>query len=413
VVIGLVSNWNYAQRTPGVDYYVAWAAAHATRTGGNYQIYEREDQLRLGEDYRENALVEGSKSRRAAFARVPMFWPTGTPFLYAAVNALSASSYQTSLTIWNALSLIGFSMAILLFCKLLGVSKTATLVIFLACLTWMNAFHSDIRVANVNCIQLGLLAAVYYLLTRDAITICLAAAGFLVAMLAFLKPNLAPVSLLLLGAWLIRGQQRKFLVGFSGMVLGALFSVGTASLFFGGVDIWFEWLDELRELTRYTLPADSGNFDVLQILHLPMEARGQTAAALAACALTLGFLWWGRRSNQPGPEREHIEYAQMIGMGCLVHMLTSSLVWLHYFLLALPMIIVAFRPWTGAPQRAGLEVVLFRLIPTLILLAFLDGPHWTLFYDDAYAIHAIPSIVSIAVLFLLGLWQLRFRGGPA
>jgi hypothetical protein len=239
------------------------------------------------------------------------------------------------------------------------------------------------------------------------------------AMIAFLKPNLAPVSLLLLGAWLIQGQRRKFLLGLAGMAAGAFLAVLASSLFFGDVGIWFEWLEKLFILAEADVPATEGNYNLPRFLGLIAGAQGQIALGLLVCALPLGFLWWGRKANElfgeqgvaAGRERALIEYAQLIGMGCLVHLMGSSLAWLHYYVLAIPMLIVAFRPWSRASAYGALGIVLFRLFPALILVAFLSGPHWGLIHGDFYAARAIANITSILVLFVLGLWQLKHQDG--
>lgn len=419
VAVGLLANWTYAQRTPGADYYVAWTVADATRNDRGFHIYDKEDRRRMGQQYRDSAMVEGPLSRRSAFAKIPLFIATGTPFLYSTVNMVSTGNYQLSLKIWNALSLIGFSAAILLTSNLLGLSKTVGLTIFLSCLFWMNAFHADLRMGNTNGIQLGLLALAYYLLSRGAKTVYLISAGALIAMIGFFKPNLAPLALLMLGAWLIRGQKREFLIGMLGMAAGALVAIVTSSLFFGDAGIWLQWLEKLFRLTNAQMPPSEGNYNLPRSFGLKLGAPGQIAVAMVGCALTLVFLWWGRKADrrqyEPAPEatreRELIENAQLIGMACLVHMIASPLVWLHYYELAIPMIIVAFRPWSRAPAHGVLAVIFHRLLPALILLAFLDGPHWTLIYDDGRAVHEIPYVTSVIVLFLLGLWQLRFQDG--
>jgi len=415
-VLALFSNWTFMQRQPGIDYYAAWATVDAKRNNENYRIYDHLEQDRLKDQYRSKALSEGKTSRRAAFRKVPFLWATGSPFLYATVSALSTSNYEQSLTLWNALSLLGFSTGILLMCNVLGFSKTASLAIFVSCLLWMEAFHSDIRVGNVNSIQLGLLALAYYLLSRDSKTLNVLLASAIIAMLAFLKPNLAPVSLLLLGAWLIQGQQRKFFLGMTGMAAGAMFAVGVSSLLYGGLGIWYEWLAQLFELAKVDMPATHGNYDLLKSLGLATGATDRVVAAIVICAILLAFIWWGRRlptkAADSGPlagrERALIQYAQLIGMGCLVYMLVAPLVWLHYFVLAIPMLIVAFRPWSRAPAHGALGIILLRLMPALVFLSYLEGPHWRLIHSDFYTAHAITNIASVLILFAVGLWQLRF-----
>lgn len=416
-VIGLYGSWMYTQSMPGADYYVAWTVADATRNDRGYSIYDEQDQDRMQEQYRSMAFSEGTKSRRVAFAKIPLFSPTASPFLYTTVNFLSTRNYETSLKVWNALSLAGFCAAILVFCHLLGYSRSASLVILVPCIFWMDAFQSDIRMANTNSFQLGLLALVYYLLSRDDKTLSLILAAAITAMLAFFKLNLAPIALLLLGAWLIRGQPRKFVLGLAGMSAGTIFAVVSSSLFFGGIDIWYEWLGQAFNLTEHDVSTDVGNLNAMGFLGLDLGVQGKIFLAAILCALTLFVLWWGRKSRgsairqSPGAlhERDLIEYAQLIGMGCLVFMIVSPLVWLHYFVLAVPMLIVSLRPWSRTPAHKTPAIIFFRLIPILILLASLEGPHWMLMKDDYVAGRTAANVISIFVFFVLGLWQLRFQ----
>jgi hypothetical protein len=43
------------------------------------------------------------------------------------------------------------------------------------------------------------------------------------------------------------------------------------------------------------------------------------------------------------------------------------------------------------------------------LLALLEGPQWIFIRDDYIAGRAIANVIAILVLFVLGLWQLRFQ----
>jgi hypothetical protein len=425
-ILGLYGGWIYTQKSVGVDYYVAWTVADTLRSDEEYRVYDRRDKRRLVQDYRKKARTGDKTSRHAAVARLSFPEVTASPFLYTVVYALSTRNYETSLTIWGSLSLVGFTAAILLFCRLLGFSAAATLVLYVPLIFWGIALQSDLRVGNINSIQLGLVALAFFLLSRDTKTPYLFSAGALIAMIVVMKPNLAPVSLLVLSAWLIRGQGRKFLIGLLGMTAGALFALGTSSLVFGDVGIWLEWLDRLFRLTRIDMPAAAGNYDMLRSLDrttgssgLRLGARGQVVLAMAICAITLGFLWWGRKNDksrleqesEAGRKRELIEYAQLIAMGCVVQMLISPLVWVHYYVLAIPMLIVAFQPWSRAPTYSISAITLQRLVPALIFVASLYGPHWKLPVDDVNEVHAAVMLVSVAILYVIGLWQLRFQPG--
>lgn len=416
-IIGLYGSWIYTQNMPGADYYVAWVVADATRSDRDYNVYDVSDHGRMQADYRELAFSEDSKSRRAAFSDIPLFTPTASPFLYTTVNALSSHRYETSLKIWSALSLAGFAIAIGVFCHLLGYAKSVSLVIFVACVFWMDAYQSDIRVANTNSFQLGVLALLYFLLSRDDRKLYLLLASALAAMLALYKLNLAPVGLLLLGAWLIRGQYSRLFVGLAGMAIGTLFAVVSSSLFFGGPEIWLEWLQKAFLLSEGVVSAEVGNINLLGLLGLEVAVKGKIALALALCAVTLAFLWWGRKASsvtgresaEARRESDRIEYALLIGMGSMIFLMVSPLVWLHYYVLAMPMLLVSLRPWSRVPAQRRLYVLLFRLVPILVLLASLQGAHWYFMRDDYVTARSLANAISSLVLFGLGLWQLRFR----
>ena len=99
----------------------------------------------------------------------------------------------------------------------------------------------------------------------------------------------------------------------------------------------------------------------------------------------------------------------MIGMGCVIYLLVSPQAWVHYYVLTLPMLIAAFRPWTQEPAHAGLTVILFRFMPLVVLLAFLNGPHWYLFSGEYHLVRGGGNVVALLILYVLGLWQLWFR----
>jgi hypothetical protein len=166
-------------------------------------------------------------------------------------------------------------------------------------------------------------------------------------------------------------------------------------------------------------PAGMGNFNVRQPGRPAAWRRGQLALALGLCALTLLSLWWGRRrdGNRPGGAgtldegRELIEYGQLLALACLIQMLTSRLVWLHYFVLAVPMLIVALRPWSGKLPRGFGSVLLHRVLPVLALLLLLQGPLAESLAADPVLAANRACVVAALILFGLGLWQLCFQDG--
>lgn len=416
-LVALLGAWNYARSLPGIDYYVAWVAVDAIRKDSEHDIYTREGRFRLGREYRRKALADDPQSRRAEAAGFVVYVNTSaTPFLYSVIGLFSSGDYDRDLAVWHGVSLAAFTLSLLVIARLLGWSAAASLALLLPCLVWLIAMHSELRVGNVNSFQLGLVGLAYWLQSRDANAGFGFLAGMLVAMLVLFKPNLAPIPLLLLGAWLIRGQFRKLVVGLAGMAVGALAAFAWSTLFFRDPGVWLDWLHGLRALMSTDHLAGLGDFNAGNVIGLQLGGAGQLALALILCALALVFLWWGRRpaapaTAAPDSDRERVEYGQLLGLACLVQMLASPLVWLHYFVLAIPMLIVALRPWGEGLRRGGGSVLLHRLGPLLAMLLLLQGPlsEW-LAADPVLAVNR-AGVVAVLILFALGLWQLRFQDG--
>lgn len=419
-LVAVLGAWNYARSVPGIDYYVAWVAVDATRKDTEHDIYTREGRFRLGREYRREALAEDPASRKAAAAQFVSYLHTSaTPFLYTVIGLFSGDDYDRDLGIWQGISLLAFTLGLLLISRMLGLSAATSLALLLPCLVWLSALHSDLRVANVNSFQFGLLAILFWLQSRDADARFGLLAGALAAAMVLFKPNLAPIALVLVGAWLVRGQFRRLLIGITGMAAGALAAFAWSSLFFGEAGVWLDWFRSLQALVEMDAPAGMGNFNVANLVGLRLGGGGQLALALTLSALTLLSLWWGRRRNggRPGAAgtldegRELIEYGQLLALACLIQLLTSQLVWLHYFVLAVPMLIVALRPWAGKLPRGFGSVLLHRVLPLLALLLLLQGPLAESLADDPVLAANRACVIAALILFGLGLWQLCFQDG--
>jgi hypothetical protein len=333
---------------------------------------------------------------------------SATPFLYAVIGLVHSGDYERDLAIWQALSLAGFTLGLLVFARLLGLSPAAGLALLLPCLVWLSALHSDLRVGNVNSFQLGLVGLVFWLQSRDAAARFGLLAGVVTAMTVLFKPNLAPVPLLLLGAWLLRGQWRKLLIGSAGMVSGVLIALAWSAVFFGGVGVWIDWLRDLQALMGNNFPSESGNFNAANVLGLHFGGLSQAWLALALCALVLAFLWWGRRhAGAAEGLRERVEYGQLLGLACVIQILSSPLVWVHYFVLAVPLLVVAFRPWPGSARPGLFSLLVLRLLPVLSLLLLLEGPLAGWFASDPGLAANRAWVAAALLLFGVGLWQLR------
>jgi hypothetical protein len=82
-----------------------------------------------------------------------------SPFLFSTLRWVSAD-YERALTQYHAFVLLCFIAGVLLFCRAAGVPWWASLFLLAGLLLWYRGFEADLRVGNVNSIQLLALAVI-------------------------------------------------------------------------------------------------------------------------------------------------------------------------------------------------------------------------------------------------------------
>jgi hypothetical protein len=182
-------------------------------------------------------------------------------------------------------------------------------------------------------------------------------------------------------------------------VLGAACAFGGSVRFFGSAEPWSRWratLDDLLQLGRW----GEGNFALAEVLHGATGIDASLAIKLAVLAGFLAALVISARASTrgatPGPALD----AGLAGLGALACVLASELAWLHYYLLALPMIAALLREGAAPATRRG-ALVAFALIalePQRQLLGL------------SYAWQTWSVAAGAVLAFALGLRELA-RGG--
>lgn len=415
VVLALSGAWLYAKQAAGIDYYVTWVAADAIETDKAQNIYEQSARNKLAAQYRNKAVALPDTSKQK---QVAAFWKelqiTATPFLYWVTSFTVSGDYEKDLKYWLLLTLILVSGSILVLCRLLAYTPAASLAVLLPVLVWFMPFYSNMNVANVNAVQLGLVALVLLLASRGSDTAMLFATGIVIGLTVMFKPNLAPVALLFGGGWAVRQQYQRLVVSLGGMAAGAFIAVLVSSIWMGSVTVWLDWFNYIREFVDGGPGPKGGNYSIITQLASDISPAGQLAAAIFLCLLVLACLWWGRRrlpasiDTEAARSREFIENASLVAVGCIIPMLTSTLVWLHYYLLIMPMIIVALRPWNQTGPMKVIPLIMLRVLPVMALVLLLDTALRELTGMEVRAYRSMATTASAVSLFLVALWQLGF-----
>lgn len=415
VILSLIGAWLYVKDTPGLDYYVAWAAADAIENDTKINIYKRGSGYKFAVIYRNKADEQQNNPRQKTIAKHrKSLHMTATPFMYWVTGLLSSGDYEKDLTRWQTLSVFLLAISVLLICRILNYPLATSLIILLPVVLMMAPFHSDLRVANVNSIQLGWIALVLWLQSRSSDLRFLFATGLAIGLLGMFKPNLAPVALLIAGGWLVRRQYSRLKITLSGIATGVFGAWLVSSWWMGSATVWLDWLKVLERTVKASGPSRAaGNYSTMvQVSGGGLGSYNQLVLAILFCLLCLVALWWGRRrisapTANENLQRENLENTGLIAMGCIVALLASSLVWVHYYLLTIPMIIFALRPWQSPGPMNFLPTLMLRVVPVIALFCLMDteirallgglvsgGTYW-----------AIATATSTISLFAVGIWQ--------
>lgn len=415
-IIGVMGAWHYAKETPGLDYYVAWVAVDSIENDNKNYVYDPATGYKLPVSYRNKAdeAKDAPRLKRIASLKQHMSF-TATPFMYWVTARFSVGDYETDLTTWHTLSLLMMVVFFLVAFRLTGYSAATALGLFLPIVFWFVPLYSDLRVGNVNAVQLGMVGLVLWFLGRGEQAKFLFAAGVMVGLVVMFKPNLAPIGLILAGGWLLRGQYSRLVTGVSGMLTGVLAAVLVSSWWIGKTSAWYDWFQMLSGAVG-SAPGKGGNYSVMRQLTGGLSPMGQLLLALFLVALALAFFWWGRRrqsrlqekSGVTAADNQAMEEVMLVAFGCVIALMASALVWIHYYLLTIPLLLVLLRPWAKNDQGSFVRVLIQRILPIGALFLLTDSVIPMFFeQEDGSLWTNAPSVYLLAVFFA-GMWQLAY-----
>ncbi|MFN8177062.1 MAG: glycosyltransferase 87 family protein [bacterium] len=372
-----------AQRASGFDFYQFWVVARLLPDRG--EVYSSSAREALGMESWQQAQASGSERQRRVADYRRVLETYSTPFLYAAFRPVSSSSYDRSLDVYRILVFLGMALAVLVQCRLLRYGFTATAAALIVLLFWFEPFLSDLRVGNVNALQFCLLAAFAWsqgLLrgTKGALL-----GGALLGLGTMFKPNLAAVLLAILVSRAAHRRYESLAASAAGFLGGIGASFLLAAVSFRSLRCWSEWFDLLRRVPESTTTVAMGNFAPARILGDRLGASVAPVLPVLVGSLALATLWIGGRRAAPtsrstaksaarDEDAAVIDDMTAVAVGTLVMLLASPLVWLHYYVLAVPMLLVLLRPFSAAHGVGVADLVIRRVAPALALVGIAVTP---------------------------------------
>jgi len=374
----LTSFWRQNSRAAGLDFYIYFVAGQLAGRDDVGNIYSAEVQERVGEEYFERAQRSGSELRKYDAGRRRRLDLVSSPFLYSTLRWVSRD-YDRALTQDHLFLLACFIAGTLLLCRAVQVPWWASLFLLAGLLLWYRGFEADLRVGNVNSMQLlGIALAVRFVRVRWVMF------GLLIAF----KPNLLFVPLLFAVARLARREHRELLRDAASGAAGGLLAFVIASVSYGSPRVWLQWVSAANAF-YHRLPTRMER-NVTPALALFHEHGEWVSYALAALLLAIACFAIVRSKRDDAP--------LLAGLGIVVYLLTANVVWLHYMVLAVPLTVALLRWWATA------------VISVLALLLIAEEPFELVMRRAAFDVEVWLIGPALFVLFACGVWKVLGGG---
>ncbi len=400
----------------GSDFYHYWGISQA-------RAWSESD---LGNPYLESeryAKVLNSHSDRSRAQRLqtPNRYRrdldlTGTPLLYSIFFALP-EDYSLAFGLFQLSQMTLFVAAILWLGALYRADGSAMAILALLLAVAYEPLLSDLRVGNVNSIQLFALTGVLFfadrtLPGRSARDTLVLGSCFLCAVvtLTLLKPNLALVTIALtVHLWARYGSANLLLAALPALALGAALVIAPC-LYFDSWTLWGDWYELVYGGDRGHLfyPVLQGNYAAAMLVarRLGIDALSASLglAGLLAGSGLIGLLarpvsgpairarWDAVRTALRDP---HL----CLAVGVCATLAVAPLLWLHYYLISLIpalWLLLGRLRWPYAAPLGALAIALSSgTISNLFL--FVGWEEWI---PASYAISWLPLWIGALAAFV-------------
>ena len=378
----IVVTWRRNERAAGLDFYIYYVNSQIAGRDDVENIYAAEVQERIGEEYYERALRSGSEIRKYDATRRRRLDNVSSPFLYTTLRWVSRD-YEFALKQYHVLVLAAFLAAFVLIARRVRLSWPSTLFLLAAVLLWYRGFEADLRVGNVNSLQLLMIGA--FLWSPPVL------AGAILALLVAFKPNLILVVLLLVFARVASREWRRLRLEIIGGACGAVIALVAAAVNYGSFRVWIQWIGAANQFwNRLQTRAERNVAPALSLFQEHGTWISYVIAAVLVGIVCVAIWRWKRADD-----------ALVIGLAILVYLISAPVVWLHYMVLALPLAIALLRwRWTAAASIVALAMIA-------------EEPFELLFRTPVYPNDALHITPALLVLFACGAWALTRRDPSA
>lgn len=374
--------WSALPRQLGIDFYQFWGVpvakeAAATRSTPYVDPAAYANVLNAISDASQSARLRGANRYRRNLE------PMGTPFLYASFAAFPRD-YDRALELFGMLQYLAAGVAVYLLARLRGVGRWPSAWIALLVELTFAPFLQDVRVGNVNSLQLLVVVALLHVAARRRYSGNALVDGLFLGVLGVFvvfKPNTPWIALALgIHYWVVHGHRRFFIGAGLAAALGAA-ALTVGAWYFEDAGAWMKWLDFARGMdgSAIALTLAQGNLSLGMLLAQRSMAYGPMGfgiliAGALSVALLLAASAGGRRGAlaMPALRAAFSDPWFAASVGVVFTLATSPLVWPHYLMLAL--IPIFWLAGAGSRVDAGtVGAVACYVLLSLPLMSLMGG----------------------------------------
>jgi len=406
VFCSMIQTYQSFERFSGIDFYQFWVVTQVVGQKGVGNIYSQEERRRIGGFFNElaNRLPGAEKLRLVASYR-KVLETYSTPFLYSFFRLFASGQYIHDLERFQIFSLLCMCALIGVLGKIYNYSLSAILALIIFGILF-DPFKSDVRVANVNQLQLGFMALFLLFQMGSRRHWKHVACGAVLGIMLLFKPNQIFIIWMLLISWFAHRQYGRLLLSMSGMAMCAVAIFLLTNFHWGTPWCWMNWLLALKDIPGDIITVELGNFSLTRLW---LDMQGKNISLILTVILVVvssTLVWLGARPGLTQVEfKDEVQQdARMMAVGSLIYLLSAPLVWLHYYLTVIPIIMVLLRPSTEFRQSRT-----WWFIMTLTMFGFVQESWIGLFNflnirDMALII--IESTMTLYILAHLEMWSL-------
>ena len=349
VVFTMVGSWAYSLHWPADDLFLHSCVAKEIGNPSVGDIYSEEGRAKLGAINARRSAVPGAPSQlRTLHERYPHPTTVATPFLYTCWSIFDSEDYVESHRAYCLLQLACTAFGVLSFAYFFGFALHYGLLA-LAMFTWpfFEPFLSVSRTCNVSQLQLAMLAV--YLWTQAPSTLAGVrrrgwdiAGGAVLGLAVAFKPNVLMAVLLVLLVRALDKDFRSLLHTCVAMLVSVGVAIIVSSAMFADPHPWTSWLNNALAFLSQPPALRQGNLATETIVSDWLGFESSLPLLVLFGGLAVFTLWrWRSRFSSKSQD------AVAVALGLLVSLLSASVVWLHYYNLAVPLVLFCLRPAVG------------------------------------------------------------------